>query len=530
MKNHKVLLLGLDGACFDYMDSQIEKGELPTFKRLMDEGVRANLKSTIPPTTIPAWVSMFTGLSEGQLGCFGQQRWKESSQTFEPVSILSWKGKLLWDIVAETKKVGVFRIQTLPRSYPINGFMITDIYSWHGSPYGNTYPADLLNELNGYWIDTETDRAFWNATRIKLAYKNFEKRIKAATYLLDHKEMDLFVMVTRIPDIISHFTTNQRKIHTAYRIIDSGLNTFLNRAKTKDFNVIIVSDHGTGRQISRGFCVNNWLASCGFLAKNNGNSSSVRELSNLLKDRFTEFAKRRDLYNFLRSLHYFVMQKMGKDAYPTLSEGKTIQWERTKAFSYEGGGTNFTGIQILHKRIFPNSAVDSDEYENLRNELCRRLKDLKDPQTGSHMIEKVFLKEQVFHGDQKHLMPDIILKLKDNYQTISSLASSIVVSDRDLVHTERGIFIADGPIFRKGLEIEQMNIVDIAPTVLHILNIPIPEDMCGKVIRALFTDESRLAEERIKYQAPKAIKDHHTILEREKKQIEERLRVLGYLG
>ena len=50
----KVLIIGLDGATFDIIKPWIEKGELPTLKNLMKEGVHGDLRSTIPPLGIKA--------------------------------------------------------------------------------------------------------------------------------------------------------------------------------------------------------------------------------------------------------------------------------------------------------------------------------------------------------------------------------------------------------------------------------------------------------------------------------------------
>lgn len=528
MKNRKVLLLGLDGACFDFIDPLIQKGKLPIFKKLIDKGVRASLKSTSPPVTIPAWVSMFSGLSEGKLGCFGQQRWEKSRCKLEPVSILFWKGKLIWDIVSETKRVGVFRIQTLPRSYPINGFMITDIYSWDGSTYGNVYPPNLFDELKDFWLDMETEVPILNSTKIKLAFKNFLTRIEVANYLLKHEKVDLFVLTTRIPDIISHFTTDLGKIRLAYRIIGDGLSELIAQAESMNYNVIIISDHGTGRQVNKGFCVNNWLATYGFLTKNNEEKRITQNLSIFLKGKIAQFFKGRGLSPLLRSILNQFNKKTGKGERSESQWEDLIQWENTKALSFGGGGTNYTCVQILRKDLFPYGIVDSEEYEDLRNELCNKLKRYKDPQTGLSVIDEVFLKEEIFHGDNMHLMPDIILRLKKNYEAVPSFASSILSSNKGLIHTENGIFIANGPVFGKGLDIEEIDIVDIAPMILHILDIPIPTDIDGKVLRSVFDKESQLVEKKIEYQKPR-IREYSPITEREGEEIKERLKALGYI-
>ena len=85
-KMTKVLLIGLDGATWDLMKPWAEKGVLPTFKKLMEKGVYGDLESTIPPVTIPAWVSFATGKNPGKLGCYDFLLPKKSLNDTTPIT------------------------------------------------------------------------------------------------------------------------------------------------------------------------------------------------------------------------------------------------------------------------------------------------------------------------------------------------------------------------------------------------------------------------------------------------------------
>nr|MBA3348956.1 alkaline phosphatase family protein [Actinomycetota bacterium] len=52
----KVFCVGLDGATFDVIDPMVEEGRLPTLGKLLAQGVRGDLASTVPPLSAPAWV------------------------------------------------------------------------------------------------------------------------------------------------------------------------------------------------------------------------------------------------------------------------------------------------------------------------------------------------------------------------------------------------------------------------------------------------------------------------------------------
>src|SRR5947199_5871278 len=66
----RTFLFGVDGLTFRVLYPMIERGLLPHFQRLRDEGVEGILKSTTPPVTPPAWTSMYTGLPPAKHGVY----------------------------------------------------------------------------------------------------------------------------------------------------------------------------------------------------------------------------------------------------------------------------------------------------------------------------------------------------------------------------------------------------------------------------------------------------------------------------
>src|SRR6185436_20350394 len=52
-----------------------------------------------------------------------------------------------------------------------------------------------------------------------------------------------------------------------------------------------------------------------------------------------------------------------------------------------------------------------------------------------------------------------------------------------LWHDMNGIFIAHGPLIKPG-ELQTVTLYDIAPSLLYLLGLPVPEDMPGKVIES----------------------------------------------
>ena len=80
-------------------------------------------------------------------------------------------------------------------------------------------------------------------------------------------------------------------------------------------------------------------------------------------------------------------------------------------------------------------------------------------------------------------------------------------------------------------EIENAQLIDLAPTLLHLLGVPVPEDMDGKVLTSAFRSDFLTAHP---VQAGTASGTSGTDLpsgytDEESAKVEERLQALGYL-
>jgi len=70
MKKHRTLIIGLDGATFDLIHPWVQAGHLPTFAKLMAQGVHAPLRAWPNLSSAAAWSSIVTGYNPGQHSVF----------------------------------------------------------------------------------------------------------------------------------------------------------------------------------------------------------------------------------------------------------------------------------------------------------------------------------------------------------------------------------------------------------------------------------------------------------------------------
>jgi predicted AlkP superfamily phosphohydrolase/phosphomutase len=170
-------------------------------------------------------------------------------------------------------------------------------------------------------------------------------------------------------------------------------------------------------------------------------------------------------------------------------------------------------ISIGHKHVFatgflygqlfinlrgrdPEGIVAPNDYEPLRSKLIHELAALVNPATGKPHYARVYRREEIYSGQFLDSMPDLLCVPRDLRVADSGMGfRSNRLFDTDSAisgtHREVGIFAMRSPGVRRGVAIPEIRIYDIAPTILHCLDLPIPDDMDGQVITSAFEERTR---------------------------------------
>jgi predicted AlkP superfamily phosphohydrolase/phosphomutase len=179
-----------------------------------------------------------------------------------------------------------------------------------------------------------------------------------------------------------------------------------------------------------------------------------------------------------------LLDRLGESAF--LSR-RHIDWSRTRAYA-QG---NFGQIFINLKGRQAQGCVEPAAARALRRDLKAGLLEIVHPQTGRPLIAQVHEGEELYHGPHAHLAPDLTVVLNDwRYRTIGlhDFTTHKVISPAfgpTGDHRMEGILIAAGPAFLPGSSPCQADLLDIAPTVLHLLGVPVPADMDGHILTEL---------------------------------------------
>jgi predicted AlkP superfamily phosphohydrolase/phosphomutase len=188
----------------------------------------------------------------------------------------------------------------------------------------------------------------------------------------------------------------------------------------------------------------------------------------------------------------------------------------------------------------PNGIINpGPEYETLLDRLTADLKTLKEPgDSGLPLVGQIYRGHDIYSGPFVDRAPDLVFFPRDwRHMVLGSLefvsTSWIAKSHKTGHHRMEGIFFLSGPGIKPGYSLQDASIVDVAPTTLALLRVPIPKSMDGCVLAAAMTPElcERL---RITYTGDAEFGPEYASVQdltpEDEEILIERLRNLGYIA
>lgn len=396
----------------------------------------------------------------------GESRVNQWSQ-WATVSFGRRKGTVrfkLTELSPDGKMLKLYRSQIMP----YDGFsepdeIGTELVEKIG-PY-QEYVSQMFNHLNMVDYKTCVEEADYQGQWFA----------RAGLYLTQEKDCDIFFCHWHFLDDVNHFhlahldpswlrydakeaAKHWDAVRQAYQAIDHMMETLL-EGITEDDHVVMISDHGC-TAINRTVFMERFLYDRGFLAFKDPDTPKTNYLP--------------DWYD-------------------------RIDWEKSKVWLHEGAYFDPFNIFI--------NAKNPDEYKAIQRDLLRELRTWVDDKLNQTPVVMALSKRDAemigLWGDQ---VGDVVVVLDTGYsigrkdsptpiqdntgQLVSGHGRVIPTSETEYA-TEKAIFTIAGPGIKKGYErptdkLGHIRLLDVTPTLCHLLGIEPPAQCQGAVAYDLF--------------------------------------------
>lgn len=472
----KMLLLCLDGATWNLIEPLMKKGQLPNFSKLIVEGASGEL---LPERAYspPSWTSIATGKVEEKHGVHNFSDGRKR------------KARYIWSILSDSNfKVGVVNWLLTPIE-GLNGF-IYKAPEWFTNEKSKFYPKDIEAEINKIIplvkipdYDSVEGYIYWNnldMNTIRIAMhliKRYDPSFAAVGFLgtnpFQHRYWSAFE--PEYFDITQEEVKEKGRVITDYyKKIDNFLGDFIKNGYT----IIFVSDHG--------FCRND-----------------ARSGPRIIK--YYQLNSDTQHVNFYINL---MLEKTGLLIFvPKLQKGAQIDFSKSQAYFYNNIKSGLYGIKInrevineekveeVKKRIY--TLFKSASFENNENLFIDVKESIpvknKDNPDIMFKLNPIFRKENMSFQEDKNILYTIVklnYLMNDKKEKLAKIIldgkeydlREFIGLSRDGIHEAEGVVIMSGKNIRKSSIIKGARTIDITPTILYLLGVPIAKDMDGKVL------------------------------------------------
>ncbi|RMD86040.1 MAG: hypothetical protein D6815_00625 [Candidatus Dadabacteria bacterium] len=232
-------------------------------------------------------------------------------------------------------------------------------------------------------------------------------------------------------------------IRQTYRRMDEIIGKMMSRLGPDD-TLFVISDHGF-HSYRRGFNVNTWLIEQGYMALKGGKKSTDKK--------------------------FFL----------------DVDWAHTKAYAMGVGGIYLN----IRGREAQGIVEPGEPARRLAREIAAKLEKVVDPKTGERAIHRVYLAGETWKGPRLPEAQDLQIGFAEGYRVSSATplggAPAGLFEDNmkkwsgdhaaSVMSETKGIFLSN-----RSIKEQDVRIVDLAPTALDLLGVPVPADYEGRVL------------------------------------------------
>ena len=502
---HRVLLIGLDAAEPALIHKWSDEGHLPHLRHLMESGTATNLRSVAPEFPDEVWPSIYASQNAAQTGKYYYIQLQPNTLKFQMLDDKP-RGEQFWSIASKAgRRCGVVDAPKTALAPAINGIQIAN-WGCHATRCDMaSHPTDLLqqvlNEYGRYPLPT-CDR---HSQRLD-DYRDLRQKIlagiglreKLLVDLLSSEPWDLFFCGFAETHCAGHQLWHLQEgsllgdesidlrtaLRDVYQAVDRAIGSLVEQAGP-DVCTIVFSGHGMQPQYHGRDLIPNLLDLWGL-------SGSVRKEPGVAPERVVRAKK--DFAQRLKEAVPIRWQYAVKHAVPQKLEhaliarfmGRGEANPRALAFAVPNNELVAT-IRVNLQGRDPGGLVSAgQDYDELCDWISTRFRELINPATNAPAITNISRMKDSYAGPHMNLLPDLTARwsgeapLDKVYSPGYGTVIGRHVDRRSGGHAGEGLLIARDQTGRTAFDLDGACGKDVAPTVLDLLDVPVPASMEGR--------------------------------------------------
>ena len=451
---NRVAVVGLDGVSWGILKEIFTRKVMPTLQQMSERAIRGVLESTIPPFTPTAWTSIATGVNPGKHGIYDFLYFTPSYEVKIHTS-----NDVKYPRVHEM--AGIKGVKSIcinqPLTYPIIPVKNVAVISDWLSPKQSYFPSWMSEYASIYAPYRISSETIYVDELLKGLLKECELRIKSLTMMAENVDWQLFWVIFSEPDILMHRCYNrvlmgEKTVDEIFGMIDEFIKVLFKYAD----NIVVVSDHGFS-EYRRVVNVNTILYNMGLVEK------TIKKVPGLVDLRLKAKVKKVRIPTWLYNIVSIrPIKRVIKTLYRVIT-GYDLKAEpymyvdMAESKAYMASSSSF-GVIVKEADLIP--------------EIIDKLK-------ATGFFSGIWKREEIYEGPYVAHAPDIMFlpNYDEGYDNGGIYISDKIVENRNTYdHHPDGIFM----IYPHDSEwIGKIRAVDVAPTVLNLLNLPVPLDSDG---------------------------------------------------
>lgn len=513
----RVLVIGVDSADAELIERWCDEGHLPVLQSLRRQGIWARLRTTAEVMHVSAWPSLYTGMHPGKHGMYHAYQVRAGDQRVHRTNPTEYGHPPFWKYLDDAGRTCIVMDAFL--NYRLEGFRGIQIleygtWTWFAEPAASPgavwtqirrkfgpYPAPEHSRIVGVpeplWfrdrliegarIKGEVVRWLLSEKPWDMAFVTFGEAHGGGHYLW-HVSDPSYPAAPR-----GRVAERDCPLRDVYAAVDEAIGSIV-RMLDDNTTVLVTSGDGMGPNYAGSHLVAEVLHRLGlFYSANVGRNADThpsakakQSLSSRVREAIPLSVRHAITRCFPPGFRHAVNMKW---------VNADIDWRRSRVFCIPNANEGY--LRINQKGREPEGIVDAGaDSDHLIAELAQHLRALVNPMNGTAAVDRIYRIDEVFPGERRPDLPDVVVTWDSRAQVLSELQSSRCGLVRGQAayqtspyysgnHRPNAFLLARGPRTAGNRTLKGGHIMDIAPSILAMLDVDPPRQMDGRVLAEL---------------------------------------------